>query len=72
MGARMNEAYKIVKAAEKRGWIVVITKSGWLLRYPGGGTANVHKTTSDHRGLKNFQMTLARVERAAALAKTGG
>jgi hypothetical protein len=34
--------------------------SGWFLYLPGGATATIHLSTSDHRALKNFRADIER------------
>jgi hypothetical protein len=45
---------RLVRKAEKQGWRVRETKSGWMLFSPDGVTkVSVHKTPSDHRWHRN-------------------
>lgn len=52
----------IITSLEKQGCVIRETKSGYLVRPPGGGEQfAIHGTESDHRAEKN---TRSRVHRA--------
>lgn len=47
------EVKAILDAVAEIGWTVSTTTSGYRIQAPGGGTAMVHKTNSDHRWVAN-------------------
>lgn len=54
MANPQKEVKEIVKAAEKQGWRVAEKKKGYALYDPSGEHMEMlHKTPSDHRGLRN-------------------
>ncbi len=56
-----KEARELVKEAERQGFTIKEKKSGWMILTPNGqGSVMIHKTTSDHRGLKNEHARLRR------------
>jgi hypothetical protein len=49
-----KEVEAIVREAERQGFGVKDKKKGWMITTPNGqGAVMLHKTPSDHRGLKN-------------------
>lgn len=58
---KIDSPAALVKEAEAQGFIVQKKKKGWMvLTSNGQGSVMVHKTLSDHRGLKN---AIARLRR---------
>jgi hypothetical protein len=56
-----KEARDLVKDAEKQGFKIKEKKNGWMILTPNGqGSVMIHKTTSDHRGLRNERARLRR------------
>jgi len=56
---RIDSPYALVKEAKAQGFQE--KKKGWMVMTPNGkGSVMVHKTLSDHRGLKN---AIARLKR---------
>lgn len=56
-----KDAKKLVKEAEKQGFVAKEKKNGWMLTVPNGqGSVMIHKTPSDHRALKNAVARLRR------------
>jgi len=58
---RIDSPYALVKEAKAQGFQIEEKKKGWMVMTPNGkGSVMVHKTLSDHRGLKN---AIARLKR---------
>jgi hypothetical protein len=58
---RIDSPEALVREAEAQGFTIKAKKKGWMVLTPNGkGSVMVHKTLSDHRGLKN---AIARLRR---------
>jgi hypothetical protein len=59
--AKIDSPEALVAEARRQGFTIVDKKKGWMILTPNGqGSVMVHKTLSDHRGLKN---AIARLRR---------